>query len=202
MSISSYLIQIFTKQKQFHHRLSDDMYLNWQGIYVLVHQPVTIKHHYTANKNDAVFRTLNANPFGRLTIKAGGRGCKSGKTVKFLEHCPYNRNGIINCAWPKNAAIDNQLLAEMNRVLYKSITVLCRVWCSAHFPLTIAFVDASQFKLISNVFQLLFICLFTRSHKSCVLFLLLLCIVLVLYSYQESTLLWRPWIPLMRINCV
>ncbi len=102
----------------------------------------------------------------------------------------------------KNVAIDNQLLAEMNRVLYKSITVLCRVWCSAHFPLTIAFVDASQFKLISNVFQLLFICLFTRSHKSCVLFLLLLCVVLVLYSYQESTLLWRPWIPLMRINCV
>lgn len=33
--------------------------------------------------------------------------------------------------------------------------------------------------------------------------LLLLCVVLVLYSYQESTLLWRPWIPLMKIKrCV
>lgn len=43
----------------------------------------------------------------------------------------------------------------------------------------------------------------TLSHKSSVLFLLLLCVVLVLYSYQESTLLWRPWIPLMKINlCV
>lgn len=67
----------------------------------------------------------------------------------------------------------------------------------------IVFVDASQFKLIWNIFQLLFICLFTRSHKSSVLFLLLLCVVLVLYSYQESTLLWRPWIPLMKIKlCV
>lgn len=88
----------------------------------------------------------------------------------------------------------------MNQILYKSVTVLYKVLTSAHFPLTIGFVDASQFKFIWNVFQLLFICLFTRSHKSSVLFLLLLCVVLVLYSYQESTLLWRPWIPLMKIN--
>lgn len=47
---------------------------------------------------------------------------------------------------------------------------------------------------------LLFICLFTHSQESAVLFLLLLCVVLVLYSYQESTLLWRPWIPLIIIK--
>lgn len=35
---------------------------------------------------------------------------------------------------------------------------------------------------------LLFISLFTYSQESVVLFLLLLCVVLVLYSYQESTL--------------
>lgn len=123
---------------------------------------------------------------------------KTNKLWNLLQHCPYNRNYIINSAWPKSAATDNQLLAYMNRVLYETVTVLCRVLTSAHFPLTIVFVDASQFKLIWNVFQLLFICLFTHSHKSAVLFLLLLCVVLVLYSYQESTLLWRPWIPLIK----
>lgn len=90
----------------------------------------------------------------------------------------------------------------MNWVLYKTVTVHFRVSNSAHFSLTIVFVDASQLKLISKVFQLLFICLFTRSHKSSVLFLLLLCVVLVLYSYQESTLLWRPWIPLTKNKTV
>lgn len=135
----------------------------------------------------------------KLTIKVRGRRDKNGKTVNFLQHCAHNRNDIISCVRPNKAAIDNQLLANMNWVLYKTVIVLCRVLTSAQFPLTIVFVDASQFKLIWNVFQLLIICLFTHSHKSAVL-VLLLCVVLVRYSYQESTLLWRPWIPFIKIK--
>ena len=52
------------------------------------------------------------------------------------------------CMTKNKAATDNQLVAEMNRVLYKSVAVLCRVLTSAHFPPTIGFVDASQFNLI------------------------------------------------------
>lgn len=62
------------------------------------------------------------------------------------------------------------------------------------------FSDATQLELVWNSPRLLFICLLTRSHKSAVLFLLSSCVVLVLYSYQESTLLWRPWIPLIKIK--
>lgn len=62
------------------------------------------------------------------------------------------------------------------------------------------FSDATRLELVWNSPRLLFICLLTRSHKSGVLFLLSSCVVLVLYSYQESTLLWRPWIPLIKIK--
>lgn len=119
------------------------------------------------------------------------------------KHCLYNSNDFINCAWPKKAAIDNQLLAEMNQVLYKNCYCTLQGFnlCLLSSDYWFCWCISVGYELCWTVFQLyLFV---TRSHKSSVLFLLLSCVVLVLHSYQESTLLWRPWIPLMKIKlCV
>lgn len=45
-----------------------------------------------------------------------------------MQHCQYNSNGFNKCAWPKQAATDNQLLSEMkSSIVQKAVAVICRV---------------------------------------------------------------------------
>lgn len=128
---------------------------------------MTIEHHYTPKKKKKKRGCLQA--LQRLTIQAGGT--VEEKLWNYRNTVHTIAAATLSTVHDQNKPLDNQLLGEMIQVLYKTVTVHCRVWTSAHFPLTIGFVDASQFNLIWNVFQLLFICLFTCSHKSSVLFL-------------------------------
>lgn len=103
---------------------------------------------------------------------------------------------VFNHAWPKQAA------GQSAPLRYEwSVIVLCRVSTAAHSSLTIGSVDASRLnmKCLSTLIYLSFHS-FTQVLRDVSV---VVCVVLVLYSYQESTLLWRPWIPLMKIKlCV
>jgi len=100
----------------------------------------------------------------------------------------------------QRAAADNQLLAERNRVFSRSVRVLCRVWASAHSPWLLVLL--MHLSLISNEMSFnsyLFVFSLVHTRPLCCSVV----VVLVLRRYQESTLLWRPWVPLMKIKlCV
>lgn len=95
-------------------------------------------------------------------------------------------------------ATDNQLRPLMNGVLYKWLLNFAGLTPPHTFLLLSVFQGLSWNSYGTSLS--LFICLCTRSLETAVLFLLSLCVVLVLHSYQESTLLWRPWIPLIKIK--
>lgn len=95
-------------------------------------------------------------------------------------------------------ATDNQLRPRMNGVLYKRLLNFAGLTPPHTFLLLAVFQGLSWNSYGTSLS--LFICLCTRSPETAVLFLLSSCVVLVLHSYQESTLLWRPWIPLIKIK--
>lgn len=124
----------------------------------------------------------------------------------FMQNCPLvkknNNNKFIKCARP-NGDCHRQSATSMfeARIVQNRCFTLQSPTPLQHFSSCCCFFsDATRPELVWNSPRLLFICLLTRSHKSAVSFLLLSCVVLVLYSYQESTLLWRPWIPLIKIK--
>lgn len=153
-----------------------------------IHQLVTIKRKMTLS--------LTHQTLLRLTIKAGGKGYKNGK-----KNCPYNRNDSQLCMTKisrcrQSATCRNKSSIVQKRYCTSQSVNLCSLSSDCRFCRCISVY--AHIKCLSTLIYLSF-----HLFTSVLFLLLLLCVVLVLYSYQESTLLWRPWIPLMKIKrCV
>lgn len=136
---------------------------------------------------EAVFK-----PFLRATINAGGR-----RRTKWT-NCDVFATQRQLCMTKTLSHKTISYVQKRFKYCMKALPCFAGVLVHARFPLDRCFC------WWLSVFNLSYLCLFTRSRESSVWFLLLCDFaVLVLYSYQESTLLWRPWIPLMKIKlCV
>lgn len=126
----------------------------------------------------------------------------SAKKIKFYAYCPLvwkrKKMNALTVHGQVETATDNRLCPRMNGVLYKRLLNFAGLTPPYTFLLLSVFQGLSWNSYGTSLS--LFICLCTSSLKTAVLFLLSLCVVLELHSYQESTLLWRPWIPLIKIK--
>lgn len=133
----------------------------------------------------------------RLTIK--GDQCKENEILCKTAHSfEKKKMNSFTVHGQVETATDNQLRPRMNGVLYKRLLNFAGLTPPHTFLLLAVFQGLSWNSYGTSLS--LFICLCTRSPETAVLFLLSSCVVLVLHSYQESTLLWRPWIPLIKIK--
>lgn len=122
---------------------------------------------FTDNRSSQLHHLIRTNKRQHL------RTWQSELETEFIGNCEF----FWNCEMTRSR-VDNQLENRQH------------TWPSWDFG-TFLLLQVLLLQLSWNsckTLPLLFICLFTHSQASAVLFLLLLCVVLVLYSYQESTL--------------
>lgn len=131
-------------------------------------------------------KTYNAKHFlARLTIK--GDQCKENEILCKIVHSFEKKKESFTVHGQVETATDNQLRPHMNGVLYKRLLNFAGLTPPHTFLLLSVFQGLSWNSYGTSLS--LFICLCTRSLETAVLFLLSSCVVLVLHSYQESTLL-------------